>query len=220
VVRRVFNEAASGRSTVVIAAGLRQDNIKQRPYTRHLRGDDPGTAVPHTRFFLPARLWEMITNPVYRGIVRAKNPDLREAETAGPIPEWREYPGQHEAIVSAEVWHMANKNLASPKKLMPRLSERDKHGYILKGSLICAKSRCAMTTSYSSKRRPDGSFYRYYRCVREAKEGQSCKCGLKFVPAQGLDRFPSRARGREVGDPCQRACQRIRPIPLLRDGLL
>lgn len=189
VVRRVFAEAAAGRPCVLIAEGLRQDRIKQRPYKRQLRGDEPGASIPHTRHFLPARLREMIANPVYRAVTRAKNPDLREVETPGPnpLPEWREYPAQHPPLVTDEEWHLANNNQATPKKFIPRLTERDKHGYILKGTLVCAKDRCAMSTSYGSKRRPDGSFYRYYRCVRETKEGKDCDCGLKYVPAIGLE---------------------------------
>jgi hypothetical protein len=95
-------------------------------------------------------------------------------------------------LVSSEEWHLANKNLAVPKTLMPRLTERDKHGYILKGVLEC-ECGYAMTTSYSSKLRPDGTIYRYYRCVRAAKEGKNgpegegCSCLPKFVPAAGIE---------------------------------
>lgn len=187
VVRRVFKDAAAGHSTAIIAAGLRQDGVMQRPYARQLRGDEPGKATPHTRHFLPQRLREMITNPTYRGVVRAKNPDLRDADTTEPVPEWREYAGQHQALVSAEVWHQANKSLRVPKKFVPRLTERDKHGYILKGTLVCARCRCSMSTSFASKRRPDGGFYRYYRCVRATKEGPVCGCNVGPVPSQGLE---------------------------------
>lgn len=192
IVRRIFKEAAAGTPLAKIAEGLRIDGIRQRTYPCRARGVVDGETVMRSRHFPVYQLRRLLENPLYRGVVRAKNPALREAEASSNTPEWVEFPGQHTALVTADEWQLANKNLATPKTFMPRLTQRDKHGYILKGVLEC-ECGYAMTTSYSSKRRPDGTIYRYYRCVRDAKEGpnapegQGCPCALKFVPAAGIE---------------------------------
>lgn len=186
VVRRVFKETAAGVPLVKIAEGLRNDDIRQRPFKCRARGVVGDDAVIRNRPFRAGQLRKMIENPVYRGVVRARNPALRDAEASATTPKWLEFSGLHTALVSKEEWHLANQNLAAPKVQMPRLSERDKHGYILKGVLEC-DCGYAMTTSYSSKLRPDGTIYRYYTCVRDAKQHGECPCGLKYVPAVGLE---------------------------------
>ncbi|MFM8533880.1 MAG: recombinase zinc beta ribbon domain-containing protein, partial [Acidimicrobiia bacterium] len=116
-------------------------------------------------------LRHLIKNPIYAGRVRLKG---------------HEYPGQHEAIVSAEAWDRANAAAASAlRPARCRLQARDKNCHLLKGLVVCAHCDRAMIPSASGKRDTAGKLYRYYTCGQAHQEGGPCP--VRHVSADLLE---------------------------------
>ena len=187
IIKRIFAEAAAGRRTIEITKDLKAEGFRTRPYRTVSNNAATPIRSERAAAFTSYQVRLFIQNPVYRGYVRCANLELRTSDKAASLPKMVEYPGQHEPLVSDALWLDANKSLKAPAKFGIRLSERDKHGYILKGLLVCGHCLCQLTTTYANKRRPDGKFYRYYRCVRSNKEGVSCGCNVKPVQADALE---------------------------------
>ncbi len=99
-----------------------------------------------------------------------------------------EYPGQHEAIVPADLWERAN--AAIKQALQParcRLRARDKHFHVLKGIALCGCCGRAMIPNASGKRNASGQLYRYYTCGHAHKERTEARCTVRHVSAAALE---------------------------------
>ena len=92
------------------------------------------------------------------------------------------YPGEHEAIVPRELWEKVQAILA--EKRNGKTGRRRTTPALLKGLLFCEACGRAMGITYTRKR---GRVYRYYLCVRAAKNGYSA-CPVKSVPAAQVER--------------------------------
>jgi hypothetical protein len=99
-----------------------------------------------------------------------------------------EYPGQHEAIVSQELWERANAAIA--QVIQPArcwLRARDKHFHVLKGIVLCGCCGRAMVPNASGKRDPAGQLYRYYTCGHAHKDRTDARCPVRHVSASALE---------------------------------
>ncbi len=122
------------------------------------------------RLFDKNSLWHLLTNVTYTGKIRYKN-EIHE--------------GEHEAIVSDEVWQrvqaMLHRNARTGGGIV-----RNKFGALLKGLLRCIPCDCAMTPSHSTR---DGTKrYRYYVCTAAQKNGRQT-CPSPSIPAGEIERF-------------------------------
>jgi site-specific DNA recombinase len=120
------------------------------------------------RPFDKGSLYALLTNPLYIGQVRHK----------GEV-----YPGEHEPIVEAEVFHQAQATLQRNGR-SGGVMVRNRHGALLKGLLVCKGCNRAMTHSFTCKgeRR-----YRYYTCTRAIKNGRKA-CPSGSLPASEIER--------------------------------
>jgi len=97
--------------------------------------------------FARARLHQLLTNITYTGQVRHR----------GEV-----YPGEHAAIVDAELWEKVQARLKANAPGSGR-GLRNKYGALLKGIVRCATCNVGMVHTYTQK---DARLYRYYVCVK------------------------------------------------------
>jgi site-specific DNA recombinase len=116
------------------------------------------------------KLFDLLTNIIYLGKVNHK----------GTI-----YEGEHEAIVSEEIWRNAQNVLRRNGKNGGKLT-RNKYGALLRSLLYCIPCNAAMIHSYTSK--SPNRRYRYYVCSKAQKHGWST-CPTKSLPAAEIERF-------------------------------
>jgi len=114
-------------------------------------------------------LYHLLTNVVYIGKVRYRD---------------EIHPGEHEAIVDAEVWQRVQAMLQRNRRTGGALV-RNKHGALLKGLLRCVPCNCSMGHTYSSR---GTKRYRYYVCLNAQKRGWHT-CPTKSVPAGEIEKF-------------------------------
>jgi DNA invertase Pin-like site-specific DNA recombinase len=97
-------------------------------------------------------IYRLLNNPLYLGEVSHKQ---------------ERYPGEHEAIVSRELWERAHVLLA--KRYRARGARLRTQGpALLRGIIRCAHCDCAMGPVFTRRR---GRVYRYYLCQHASRNG-------------------------------------------------
>jgi site-specific DNA recombinase len=121
-------------------------------------------------------IFRMLRNPVYIGKVR-----------------WNDkiYDGQHEAIISKELFEEAQ-SLTTTKTRKKRLYKE----YFLSKLVKCSECGSSMTNTFTNKKKRR---YYYYKCVKVVKEGKSA-CSIKEVNAEKLEEFLIENISRIAGD--------------------
>ena len=115
--------------------------------------------------FKKARLHHLLTNVTYRGKVKY---------------EGRIYNGEHEAIVSEDLFDAAQQQLSQnhcKKRRRPRTSRQPG---ILEGLLYCDTCDVRMQHTYSTK---GSRRYRYYVCPHGREQGGAA-CSAGSIPAE------------------------------------
>ncbi len=117
VVRRVFRMAAEGISHSEIARRLNGEGIPTRYMYHKLKGDNFPDKQPHVKIkkWDNSAVKDIVTNETYLGTLfwnRAKcGMDTDKKRVEQPREKWIVVEGQHEALVSQEVFRRANDNL-------------------------------------------------------------------------------------------------------------
>jgi DNA invertase Pin-like site-specific DNA recombinase len=171
VVRRIFEEAAMLVSLTTIANALNEEGRRTRD--RVFKRRDQSLVNVGGKRFRSDSLRRIVQNPIYSGRLRFHG---------------EEFPGNHEALVSRELWEQANAAIA--QTLQPArcfLQARDKNFHLLKGLAYCAHCGQAMIPTASGKRDLDGKLYRYYTCCHAHKERADSFCRVRSVPAGLLE---------------------------------
>lgn len=171
LVRRIFEEAAQLVPLNTLVDRLTAEGVRTRVRnwtSRHGESYPVGGGPFRTDI-----VRKMLRNPIYSGRVRFRKKD---------------YPGKHEAIVSAELWDRANAAVASPERL-PRDPFRSSnvHGFFLKGLLQCSHCQRALMPWTSSPRGTEKKIFRYYRCGTFNRERTGERCPIRAVPAGVLE---------------------------------
>lgn len=115
-------------------------------------------------------LWHLLTNVTYTGKIRYKE-EVHE--------------GEHEAIVSDELWQRVQAKLQRNGRTGGGVV-RNKFGALLKGLLHCVACDCAMTPTHAT--RGGNKRYRYYVCTAAQKRGRQA-CPSPSIPAGEIERF-------------------------------
>jgi DNA invertase Pin-like site-specific DNA recombinase len=171
ILRRIYEQAARLVSLNDIANALNAEGTRTRARVQQRR-DGTKQNIGQKRFRTDI-LRRLIMRPLYVGRVRMHG---------------IEYPGQHEAIVSADLWERAN--AAIRQTLQParcRLRARDKNFHVLKGIAVCGCCGRAMIPNASGKRDATGRLYRYYTCGHSHKERADAQCPVRHVSAAALE---------------------------------
>lgn len=117
VVRKVFHMAAEGISHSEIARRLNEEGIPTRYMYHKLKGDNFPDKQPHVKIkkWDNSAVRDIVTNETYLGMLfwnRAKcGMDTDKKRVEQPREKWIVVEGQHEALVSQEVFKKANDNL-------------------------------------------------------------------------------------------------------------
>ena len=169
--RRIFEMAAGLKSLTEIANRLNDDGLRTRARIFNRRsGTKQNVGEKRFRSDIVRRL---ISRPLYAGRVRMNG---------------TEFPGQHAALVSDDLWERANAAIR-PAALPAarRFRNCDKHFHLLKAVAFCGCCNRAMIPNASGKLDPDGKPYRYYTCGYAHKERTDAKCPVRHVSATALE---------------------------------
>ena len=169
--RRIFELAARLTSLTEIANTLNAEGLRTRARIFNRRsGEKQNVGEKRFRSDIVRRL---ITRPLYAGRVRMNG---------------KEFPGQHAALVSDDLWERANAAIRPALSPAPRrFRSRDKHFHLLKGLAFCGCCGRAMIPNTCGKLDPDGKRYRYYTCGYAHKERSDAKCPVRHVSATALE---------------------------------
>lgn len=177
-VRSIFEMARSLKTLSQIAQFLHNNGIKTRERSIKKRKNltEPYSVKIGGNRFREEVIHGIITNPIYRGYIRF---------------EGKEYKGQHEAIVSQELWEAANAsiNIQNSENKPPRMPniDRDKNFNVLKGLLYCGCCKGAFVPHASGKRGRDGKHYRYYACSRASHNHTQGACAVRQISAVAVE---------------------------------
>ncbi len=115
-----------------------------------------------------AHVYRVLNNPLYIGEVSHKG---------------KRYPGEHEAIVSRELWDRAHAILAENHRARG-IRTRTRTEALLRGIIRCAHCGCAMGPTFTRRR---AKVYRYYLCVQASKKGHA-SCPTRMLSAGEIER--------------------------------
>ena len=161
LVRHVFTRFVQCGSTTELAKELNAAGYRTKSWTTKSGALHAGT--PWNK----AHLYRLLNNPLYLGEVSHKG---------------QRYPGEHEAIVSRQLWDQAHAIMAANYRVRSGQT-RVKTEALLRGLLRCAHCGCAMGPTFSKRR---GKSYRYYLCVHASKNGHN-SCPTRCLPAGEIE---------------------------------
>jgi len=171
IVFRVFQQAAELLPLGEIADRL--NSIGIRTGQRWRKDADRNRQPVGQKSFRTDVLRRLIQSPLYRGAIRFREDEFR---------------GQHEALVTPEVWEQANAAIAEAKKeWQVRLRPQDKYANLLKGMVVCLHCGVPLFSRASGKDRLEGKHYRYYACVVGKTQNEDVPCTLGSIAAQPLE---------------------------------
>jgi DNA invertase Pin-like site-specific DNA recombinase len=169
--RRVFELATKLTSLTEIANTLNNEGLRTR--ARIFRKRDGTRQNVGEKRFRSDIIRRLIARPLYAGRVRMNG---------------KEFPGQHAALVSDELWEQANAAIRPAALPAPRrFRNRDKHFHLLKAVAFCGCCGRAMIPNASGKLDPGAKPYRYYACGYAHKERTDAKCSVRHVSATALE---------------------------------
>jgi site-specific DNA recombinase len=160
-VRAIFELYLEWRALLPVVDELERRSWRLKQWTT--RDGKTAGGKPFTR----ARLHQLLTNISYTGQVRHR----------GEV-----YPGEHAAIIDAELWENVQARLRANAPGSGR-SLRNKYGALLKGIVRCATCNVGMVHTYTQK---DARLYRYYVCVKAHQRGWT-QCETRSVSAPELE---------------------------------
>ena len=114
-----------------------------------------------------SHLYRLLNNPLYVGEVTHKE---------------NRYPGEHEAIISRQVWERVHAILAKNAHVRANHTRAKTHA-LLRGVIRCAHCDAAMLPTFSARR---GKRYRYYLCGRASKQGHDA-CPTRTLAAGEIE---------------------------------
>ncbi len=113
-------------------------------------------------------IYRALTNPLYIGKVHHKG---------------QEYDGEHEAIISQELWNKAQQVLSENRRAHGFTKHKMESPF--KGLLKCGYCGGALGITYTKKK---GRRYTYYKCIKDDNRAVS-SCPLSSIPAGDADRM-------------------------------
>jgi len=151
-------------------------------------------------FWRNGRVHEILTNPAYTGKTYAftysytepkTNPSTsgpkRQRLVRKPVEEWLEIPGATPAIITQEIFELAQAKLQQNKRLSRRNSKRQ---YLLSGYVFCRYcGRRYRGKNNKSKRGENVNYVPYYQCPGEDRIVSPISCKNRRWNANYLERL-------------------------------
>jgi hypothetical protein len=153
LVQRIFADFVRTGSTTTLSQQLTADGHTTKSWTTKKGVHRPG------RPWNKADLYRVLSSCLYLGQV---------------VHKGQRYPGEHEAVITQEVWDQAHAILATNYRVRGQQTRTETEA-LLKGIIRCATCGCAMGPTFTKRR---GKEYRYYHCIYADKHGSgSCPVG-------------------------------------------
>jgi len=161
IVREIFNLYLEKRSLLSVAIALNEKGFTTKSYTAVKGNKFGGIKFKNTGIQL------IIKNPSYTGKVSYK----------GQL-----YPGEHERIVSDEIFKAAQEILGDNRRER-KIAGTTKHIGLLSNMLYCKACESKMYCVYSKK---GNNKYSYYLCMNAQRRGYK-SCPTKLIAAQAME---------------------------------
>lgn len=171
-VRLIFELYASGLGLKAIANRINKEGLRTK------RGN----------MFSINGVRDILLNPVYIGKIRFNvREHWSELRRKGTNPDYILADGDHEPIISQELWDRV-RAIHAAKEGKPKRSFTGT--YPLTGLLRCPECGAGMVAGRSSQKRKDGTEWirRYYVCGQFANKG-SAACRANSVPADQAEKY-------------------------------
>ena len=161
MVRYIFRRFLVLRSAVGILKELKEKGWRMKSWTTVKGRKHQGQPWNKNQ------IYRLLNNPLYIGLVKHKD---------------QTYPGEHEAIVEKKLWDEVQAILGEDGKMRGNHG-RTKTPALLSGLIRCGHCGTAMGITFSQK---GSRTYRYYLCVKAAKQGYH-DCPVKTLPAAEIE---------------------------------
>ena len=169
IIKRIFSQILEGRKPTEIANILNAKGYRTKP-RKVITKNGVEKAVGSNRFN-DDLVKKVIINPIYKGFVHFNG---------------EQFKGEHQALVSAEIWSKANQ-LMKPIKPRPAEFAKDTHIHLLKGLLKCGECGTIITPYPAGKKDKNGHPYLYYACGRVVDYGKDSSCKVRMLPAREFE---------------------------------
>ncbi len=168
-VKRVFNLFIDGRKPSEIANLLNARGVRTK--TRTITTKNGNTKNIGENRINEDFIKKIISHPLYKGYVKFDE---------------EEFKGEHQAILSINMWEKANKLL---KPINPKKTEysKDTHVHILKGLAKCGECDTLLTPYPAGKKDKNGIPYLYYACGKVVDNGKHSACRVRALPARDFE---------------------------------
>ena len=161
LVRHVFERFVRTGSTTELAKELNAEGHRTKSWTTKTGQTRPGAS------WNKAHIYHLLNNSLYIGEVSHKG---------------NRYPGEHEAIVSRDLWDKAHAILETNYRARAAKTRAETPA-LLRGIIRCAHCGCAMGPTFSRRR---DKLYRYYLCVHASKNGYD-SCPTRSLSAREIE---------------------------------
>jgi len=173
IVRRLFEEFASGASILGLASALNEESVR----------------TMHDKSWSPATIFDMLRNPgyaghtTYRRLKATRTKDLLTGKkkrrlSIRPSDEWIEVPNATPAIIPEAIFDAVQKRLDDPERL--------RHGRRISVYGLAGRIKCKQCGSAMVGQTLQGQ-YRYYRCRRAFAGPKHDRCNSLYVRADKLE---------------------------------
>ena len=173
-IKKVFNLFIDGRKPSEIANLLNARGVRTK--TRTITTKDGNTKNIGENRINEDFIKKIIAHPIYKGYVKFDD---------------EEFKGEHQAILSINMWDKANKLL---KPIQPKKIEysKDTHVHILKGLAKCGECDTLLTPYPAGKKDKNGIPYLYYACGKVVDDGKNSACRVRALPARDFEEIIKR----------------------------
>ncbi len=168
-VKKAFNLFIDGRKPSEIANLLNARGVRTK--TRTITTKDGSTKNIGENRINEDFIKKIIAHPIYKGYVKFDD---------------EEFKGEHQAMLSINMWDKANKLL---KPVNPRKIEysKDTHIHLLKGLAKCGECDTLLTPYPAGKKDKNGIPYLYYACGKVVDDGKNSACRVRALPARDFE---------------------------------
>ena len=169
IVKKLFSLINEGRKPSEIANYFNAKGIRTKSRTV-VRKDGRTIEIGKNRFnedFIK----KLIENTIYKGYVCLGG---------------EEFKGEHQAIVSKDVWEKANEQI-KPKNTKKIEYAKDNHIHLLKGFTKCGECDVLLTPYPAGKKDKHGIPYLYYACGKVVDDGKNSPCKVRMIPAREFE---------------------------------
>lgn len=183
IIRKIFNLYASGKGFKAIANQLNKEGYRTKK----------------DNLFGSAAIRKIIKNPIYIGKIRFnKQRNWSEKRRAGSNPNPIIAEGEHEAIISQELWDKVHTLYEKRRK-----QSKKKHNitFLLSGLLRCPECGASMVMNRSTYRLKDGTVKRqhYYVCGQHRSKGKEA-CHANSIKKEEAEEYVFKRIGEVLAD--------------------